>query len=52
MNELLEKLNRRVERLNKEIELKAPFIVIMQEINLIYKVCDEIASAVDESEKE
>lgn len=43
MEELLKVLNRRVERLNEFAKLGAPVIVMMNEITLINKSCDDIA---------
>lgn len=52
MEELLKLLNRRVERLNEEVNLKAPVIVLMNEIHLINKACDDIVRLLEESIKE
>jgi hypothetical protein len=47
METLLRQLNRRVERLNEEIEMKAPKVVIRNELGLISKACIGIAEKLD-----
>ena len=48
MEELLKVLKRRVERLEEEVKLNAPVIILMNEIHLINKACDDIARLLEE----
>lgn len=46
----LDLLNRRIERLNEEISIKAPFIIIKTEIGLIKDACNSILNKLQEEE--
>ena len=48
MEELLYRLDRRYQRLQAELEIKAPTLIIKNEIRLIKDACDQILKYLEE----
>ena len=51
IKELLTILNRRTERLQEELELRAPKLVIKTELRLIKDACDKLLEKFDKNSK-
>lgn len=51
MNELIKKLEVRVERFKKLQEANAPQLVLINELGLIKKACDELAKELEKENK-